>query len=98
MPTRRPKFNFVIICDDIRTEVGNKISMMGVYQKDIFVPRFPYIFPKLCFVINYENIKGGDTFLIKFIGQSLMSMTLSLSRKIKLTFELILIQMKTKHV
>ena len=70
MPTRRPKFNFVIICDDIRTEVGNKISMMGVYQKDIFVPKFPFILPKLCFVISYENMKGGDTFLIEFIGPS----------------------------
>lgn len=58
----------MIICDDVRDEVGNKASFMGVYQKDIFVPKIPFIFPKLCFVINYGNITGGDTFSIELIG------------------------------
>jgi hypothetical protein len=70
MPAKKPKLNFIMICDDIREEVGNKMSMMGIYQKDIYVPRFPFTFPKLCFVVNYENVKGGDTFGIELFGPS----------------------------
>ncbi len=70
MPAKKPKCNFTLICDDIREEVGNKISMMGVYAKDIFVPKFPFTFPKLCFVINYENIKGGDIFSAELLDPS----------------------------
>jgi len=70
MPAKKPKFNFAIICDDIREEIGNKISFMGVYTKDIFVPKFPFTFPRLCFVMNYENIKGGDIFSAELIDPS----------------------------
>ncbi len=79
MPAKKPRFNFLMICDDIREELGNKVSMIGVYQKDIFVPKFPFIFPKLCFVINYENVKGGDTFLIEFFDPSKKQLGKSIS-------------------
>lgn len=67
---KKPKFNYAIICDDIRQEVGNKISLIGIYSKDIFVTKIPFTFPKLCFAINYGYIKGGDTFSIELSGPS----------------------------
>jgi hypothetical protein len=66
MPKRIPKFVYSIVCDDIREEIGNKLSFMGVYGSDIFVPAFPFTFPLLCTAINYKNAKSGDTFSIKF--------------------------------
>lgn len=39
-------------CDDIRQEVGNKLSYMGVYGPDLIVPSFPATLPKLCCVFN----------------------------------------------
>lgn len=42
----------VIYCDDIREEVGNKVSYMGVYSKDLFVPTAPIILPKLCIAVK----------------------------------------------
>jgi len=66
MPVRIPKFEYFIICDDIREEVGNKMSFMGVYGPDIFVPSFPFVFPLLCMAIYYSNTKSGDSFSIKF--------------------------------
>jgi len=37
-----------IFCDDIRHEMGNKISFMGCYQSELFVPAVPIVLPKLC--------------------------------------------------
>jgi len=43
-----PRHIEVIYCDDIRYEIGNKVSFMGVYSADLFVSEFPAILPKLC--------------------------------------------------
>jgi len=39
-------------CDDVRAEVGNKYSLMGVYQADLLVPAFPALLPRLCIVLT----------------------------------------------
>lgn len=41
-----------IFCDDVRHEVGNKISIIGVYSGGLFVPSFPVTLPKLCLVVK----------------------------------------------
>lgn len=41
-----------IVCDDIRQEVGNKHSYMGIYGSDMFFQQFPVTVPKLCMVIS----------------------------------------------
>jgi hypothetical protein len=42
-----------IFCDDIRQEVGGKISFMGCYPGTIFLHApFPFTFPKFCFYIT----------------------------------------------
>lgn len=65
MAKRKPRFNYSIICDDIREEVGNKLSLMGIYGKDIYVPRLPFTFPQLCVAIAYNNLRKGDFFSVK---------------------------------
>lgn len=37
-----------IYCDDIRHEVGNKMSFMGCYQSELIVPSVPIGLSKLC--------------------------------------------------
>jgi hypothetical protein len=39
--TASPRFAFCLFCDDVRAEVGNKLSYMGVYNKDILFPPLP---------------------------------------------------------
>jgi hypothetical protein len=39
-------------CDDIRQEVGNKLSLMGCYSATIQVERVPAVLPKLCAVVK----------------------------------------------
>jgi len=42
------RFAHAVYCDDIRFEVGNKQSLVGVYHGKMFVPTFPVTMPKLC--------------------------------------------------
>lgn len=46
-----------LLCDDVRQEVGGKISLMGIYSKDIIVNNVPTILPIINFVIMFEDIK-----------------------------------------
>ena len=50
-----------MFCDDIRVEVGNKLSFMGVYRGTIDVPEFPYVAPKLC-IATYCSSPIENTF------------------------------------
>ncbi len=46
-----------ILCDDVRNEVGNKLSLIGIYTKDIIFKEMPAIYSKLCFVIFIKGLK-----------------------------------------
>ncbi len=43
------RFAYCHVCDDIRQEVGNKASLIGVYGPNIMVPAFPAAVVKLAF-------------------------------------------------
>lgn len=60
----------VIYCDDARQEVGHKLSLMGIYSADLFVPEFPVTLPKLCVAIKaVTDIKKPFSSLEIFIYQ-----------------------------
>lgn len=46
----------IILCDDVRHEVGNKLSLMGVYGADLCISRLPAMLPHLCIVVMLEGI------------------------------------------
>jgi hypothetical protein len=55
----RNSWGFSLFCDDIRAEVGGKMSIMGVYQADMIFPtnqNFPLTVPKFCILIKYYEI------------------------------------------
>ena len=52
----KPKLNYLILCDDIRQEVWNKVTLVGIYGNQIYVPKFPFTFPKLCMQISLGGI------------------------------------------
>jgi hypothetical protein len=51
----------VTYCDDIRQEVGNKFSYMGVYSGELTVPNAPVLLPKLCISVK-ASTDIGDPF------------------------------------
>jgi hypothetical protein len=50
---------YTLFCDDVRLELGNKLSYMGVFQ-NIVVPQLPVWLPKLA-VVNHW--RGGGAHL-----------------------------------
>jgi hypothetical protein len=48
---------YTLLCDDVRLELGNKLSYMGVFQ-NIVVPQLPVWLPKLA-VVNHWRGQGA---------------------------------------
>src|SRR2546427_12504897 len=48
---------YTLFCDDVRLEIGNKLSYMGVFQ-NIVVPQLPVWLPKLA-VVNHWRGQGA---------------------------------------
>jgi hypothetical protein len=55
MNADQTRFLFTIICDDVRQEVGNKLSMMGIYDHAIMVEQFPVAIPRISFVMKAKT-------------------------------------------
>ncbi len=51
------KRHTVLICDDVRNELGNKLSIMGIYGPELWLGKIPAVMPKLCFVIMLHHIE-----------------------------------------
>jgi hypothetical protein len=53
-------WGFTIFCDDIRSEVGGKVALIGVYPSDMIVHvPFPLVMPKLGLWIQYFEVPGS---------------------------------------
>lgn len=62
-----------IICDDIRQEIGNKISLMGLYDDAVVVKRFPARLPKICIFQRWGDAKLGrrERIRVELVGSPL---------------------------
>jgi hypothetical protein len=79
---KKPEFEYAIICDDIRHEMGDKFSLIGVYGSDIYVAQLPFLFPKLSAAISCLNMRGGDTFVIELRDPKGQAMAEAISGKV----------------
>ncbi len=43
-----------IYCDDIRNELGGKLSFIGVYSAEMQLPTFPVTLPKFCVFVSIK--------------------------------------------
>lgn len=75
-----------IFCDDIRHEIGGKISYIGVYSSSMYVKKFPAILPKI----------GLSVKVISPVAHPLRTMTLRVLKDEEMlqTIELNEIQLK----
>jgi hypothetical protein len=53
----KPTISFTIICDDVRQEVGGKVSLMGLFE-NIYAVKFPAIHPRLAVVTEWSDGAG----------------------------------------
>ena len=57
---------YTIACDDIRHEMGNKVSLMGIYD-DLVVDEVPILLPKIHLAIIIRKLKFKfKTILVTF--------------------------------
>ena len=50
--TTRGRYVTALYCDDIRREVGNKVSYMGTYGPVLYVAEIPAKLPKFCILLT----------------------------------------------
>jgi hypothetical protein len=71
------KHLFTLICDDIRSELGNKISIIGIYDEAILPHSIPGRMPKLCLYQLWEAerdiFKEAERMRIELRGSALAS-------------------------
>ena len=49
-----PSLSFTLLCDDVRQEIGGKISLMGIFE-NIYAAAFPAIHPRLAIVNEWAD-------------------------------------------
>ena len=49
-----PRFVETIYCDDVREELGGKVSYIGVYKSALVVNDFPALLPKFFVLVNVQ--------------------------------------------
>lgn len=57
---RNAQLIFSILCDDVRLEMGNKLSLMGVFE-NIFLPVFPSVLLKFAIVNHWQGVGQYET-------------------------------------
>jgi len=53
----KPSLNFTIICDDVRQEMGGKLSLMGLFE-NIYAPKFPAVHPRIAILTEWSGAQG----------------------------------------
>lgn len=58
--SERNAWGFSLFCDDLREEIGGKISLMGIYDRDLFFQaETPITFPRFVIFVRYFEIVGA---------------------------------------
>ena len=66
MQTETLKLVYTLLCDDVRIEMGNKISLMGIFQ-NIMVERLPVSLIKFA-VINHWHGQGNHETEVRILS------------------------------
>ena len=53
----RPNLNFTLLCDDVRQEMGGKISLMGIFD-NLYAQNFPAMHPRLVIINESSEVAG----------------------------------------
>jgi len=65
---------YVIVCDDIRQEIDDRLSLIGVYQEKLVVDAIPTIIPKFSLLVTLEdttmNLPKIDLIIKPFKGET----------------------------
>lgn len=86
----RPKTVSAIYCDDIRQEVGQKLSFMGVYNADMVFPSFPAQLPKFCAHVTVRfppDEKPKNSLIVRLLSEDVVLAEANLDRTTIASFQ-----------
>lgn len=63
----KPSLNFTLICDDVRQEIGGKISLMGIFE-NIYSSQFPAVHPRLAIMNEWSDGIGEFDALLRILS------------------------------
>jgi hypothetical protein len=63
----RPSLNFTLLCDDVRQELGGKISLMGIFE-NIYAAHFPAVQPRLAILNEWSDGKGEFDAVLRILS------------------------------
>ncbi len=67
MNKKKPKLEYYLVCEDIRHEINNRISLIGVLPDKLRV-RIPSTLPKIGFHIVLSGAEPGASLNIEVLG------------------------------
>lgn len=63
--------DLTIICDDIRHELGHKVTLVGIYDEAVLVAKFPARIAKLCIFQRWRGTDQPSSFRLEVKGNAL---------------------------
>lgn len=75
MDTENLKLVYTLLCDDVRLEMGNKVSMMGVFQ-NIMVEKLPVSLIKFA-VVNHWRGEGDHQTEVRIMSPDRANMVVT---------------------
>src|SRR6266851_1761732 len=61
------------ICDDIRSEVGHKVSLMGIYDEKFLLVQLPVRIAKLCLFQRWSQVPRGARVAVEVRGTAMVT-------------------------
>lgn len=80
----KPSLNFTLICDDVRQEVGGKVSLMGIFE-NIYASQFPAVHPRLAIVNEWSDGSGEFEVLLRILSPDRKSVLREAHTMLRLT-------------
>ena len=75
MTTENLQLVYTLLCDDVRLEMGNKISMMGIFQ-NIMVEKLPISLIKFA-VVNHWRGEGQHQTEVRIVSPDKLTMVVA---------------------
>ncbi|HEV8160060.1 MAG: hypothetical protein H0X49_01955 [Acidobacteria bacterium] len=75
MTTENLQLVYTLLCDDVRLEMGNKISMMGIFQ-NIMVEKLPISLIKFA-VVNHWRGEGQHQTEVRIVSPDKLNMVVA---------------------
>jgi hypothetical protein len=80
----RPALSFTLVCDDVRQEMGGKVSLMGIFES-IFATQFPALQPRIAIMNEWTEGVGEFETVLRILSPDRKTVLRETRGRFKLT-------------